>query len=739
MADHALQVIKAAPGIQRDGTQFKSKNYIDGQWCRFYEGDPKKIGGYKLIDTGTPEIIREIYIVDQDNSVDAYYGRASSLNVVSFDLNGNKGSVVDRTPLSAFEPNVNNIWEFDLFTVLNDENVPSRFVLASCVPNGNDINNSIPGAIYIGDINSDIPLSPLLTYDKGSAVLINGFVNVVSPIVKTTSIILVNVNTPIGTVGFLTIPAQVAGQYFTIQSVLADGSINSADNSTVTWEILEPSNYSGFVTLVAGGATVNTVATPSDALIKIVTTIRTPSANTGHIYIGNVMPGQSFDIISTDALDASVIYYQILLDNQYTGNAQLVDGEATIIAYNVFKNSVVLLGRRTVGTSGIGFLSVPSVDIVPGQAFTIYSDDFSDNSIVSYQVDNFPVTTGGIVTIGSYLFAYGDDGLIQWSANGNPYEFPKSNADAAASCKIVQGYEARSGGVPGGLFWSLNSLVRCVYNPQAGLPDLFTFDTIQNNISIMSSKSISKVDDMFLWVGLDKFYMYNGLVKQLPNTMSSDYFFRNINMNAREKVYSTILNRYNEWWIFYPRGDATENTHALMYNFAEEIWYDSILPRSCAAPVSTLAYPLMAESIPFIDISRSTPETRYGVWMHEYGLDKIAISQVFAIPSYFETNIMTFFEQSQAGEDKDLRVRRIEPDFKDQDTVMSVIVNKRAYANSSVISSDPYLFYNTTEKIDMNDLGGLVSFRFGCNAVGGDYQMGKTLLNYAPGDTRRGS
>lgn len=735
MADHALQVIKAAPGIQRDGTQFKSKNYIDGQWCRFYEGDPKKIGGYKLVDKGNSEIIREIYIVDQDNSIDAYYGRASTLDVVSFDLNGNKGSVVDRTPTSAFQPNPNNIWEFDLFSILNDENIPSRFVLASCVPNGADLNNSVPGAVYIGDISSSDPLNPLLTYDKGTATLVNGVISVVSPIVTNDSIILTSYNTINGTPGFPTTGTRIAGQFFTIQSVDSTNAPNAADNSTVNWEILNPSLYSGEVTLVAGTATVLNINTPPDG--RIVLSNKTGSANTGYVYIDNVVPFQSFDIVSSDAADTSTIYYQILLDNQFTGTVQLVDGEATVIAYNVFTNSVALLGRNTLSADA-GFLSVPSADIVPGQAFTIRSDDPNDDSIVSYQIDNFPVTTGGIVTIGSYLFIYGDDGLVQWSANGDPYTFPQSNAVAAATSKIVQGYEARSGGVPGGLFWSLNSLVRAVYSPVEGAGDLFTFDTIQQDISIMSSKAISKVDDMFLWVGIDKFYMYNGLVKQLPNTMSSDYFFRNINMNAREKVYSVVLHRYNEWWIFYPRGDATENTHVLIYNFAEEIWYDSVLPRSCAAQVSTLPYPLMPESVPFIDLSKTPPQSRYGVWMHEYGVDKVAINQVMAIPSHFETNIMTFFEQSQ-GDDRDLRVRTVEPDFKDQSTVMSMTVNKRAYANSPLISSDPYLFYNTTEKIDTNDLGGLVSFKFSCNAVGGDYQMGKTLLSYAPGDTRRGS
>jgi hypothetical protein len=39
----ALQI---KPGIQRDGTQFAAPTYVDGQWVRFQNGLPRKMGGY---------------------------------------------------------------------------------------------------------------------------------------------------------------------------------------------------------------------------------------------------------------------------------------------------------------------------------------------------------------------------------------------------------------------------------------------------------------------------------------------------------------------------------------------------------------------------------------------------------------------------------------------------------------------------------------------------------------------
>jgi hypothetical protein len=60
MKNYIVIPLEAEPGIQRDGTKFASKSYIDGQWCRFYMGKPRKMGGYELIDSGNNEIITDI-------------------------------------------------------------------------------------------------------------------------------------------------------------------------------------------------------------------------------------------------------------------------------------------------------------------------------------------------------------------------------------------------------------------------------------------------------------------------------------------------------------------------------------------------------------------------------------------------------------------------------------------------------------------------------------------------------
>ena len=138
-------------------------------------------------------------------------------------------------------------------------------------------------------------------------------------------------------------------------------------------------------------------------------------------------------------------------------------------------------------------------------------------------------------------------------------------------------------------------------------------------------------------------------------------------------------------------------------------------------------------------VTYSYPNLTYGLWQEEIGLDRVLYGQSYAIDSFFETNIITWFEKAPT-DDREMRIRRIEPDFV-QSEPMTMIVKTRDFAQSIVSSSQTYTFLPgqevvTLAKIDTNNMGRLVSFRFESNISGGDYEMGRVVLNYAPGDIR---
>jgi hypothetical protein len=197
--------------------------------------------------------------------------------------------------------------------------------------------------------------------------------------------------------------------------------------------------------------------------------------------------------------------------------------------------------------------------------------------------NNYITVSGGVVSLHPYVFAYGDNGLIQNCVAGNAFDWngPDSNAVNVSNQKIVKGVAVRGGSnAPSGLFWALDSLIRVSYNPttiSTGVTSqqLFWRYDIIGSSTILSSQSVVEFDGIYYWCGVDRFLMYNGVIKELPNTMNQNYFFDNLNYDQRQKIWATKVNRFGEIWWFYPRGDATECTDAIIYNIREQTWYDA--------------------------------------------------------------------------------------------------------------------------------------------------------------------
>ena len=187
--------------------------------------------------------------------------------------------------------------------------------------------------------------------------------------------------------------------------------------------------------------------------------------------------------------------------------------------------------------------------------------------------------SGGVVSLHPYVFVYGNDGLIQNCSAGNVEDWVSADANAVnvASGKIVQGLPVRGGSnAPSGLFWSLDSLIRVSFiGGQGTPPQYWRYDIISSQSSILSSQCAIEYDGIYYWIGVDRFLMYNGVVKEVPNSMNQNYFFDNLNYAQRQKVWACKVPRFGEVWWFYPKGDATECTDAIVYNVRENTWYDA--------------------------------------------------------------------------------------------------------------------------------------------------------------------
>jgi hypothetical protein len=189
---------------------------------------------------------------------------------------------------------------------------------------------------------------------------------------------------------------------------------------------------------------------------------------------------------------------------------------------------------------------------------------------------------GGVCCLYPFIFAYGSNGFISNNNVNTTYidqvltdwNGPLANQVNMSASKIVKGLPTRGGtNAPSGLFWALDSLIRVSFTAQA--PNYWRYDIVSSQISIMSSSAVVEMDGTYYWMGVDRFYAYNGSVTVVANDKNVNWLFDNLNYTQRQKVWATKVPRYNEIWFFYPRDTATECTDAIIYNVKDKIWYDA--------------------------------------------------------------------------------------------------------------------------------------------------------------------
>ena len=221
-------------------------------------------------------------------------------------------------------------------------------------------------------------------------------------------------------------------------------------------------------------------------------------------------------------------------------------------------------------------------DIAPDADNDYYFSGLSDSAGQNPTYQTISVD-GGVCVLYPFIFVYGSHGYIANNNVSNIYSEqtlydwngPLANQVNVSSSKIVKGIPMRGGtNAPSGLFWATDSLIRVSFNSQA-TSNYWSYDIISSQISIMSSNSVVEMDGLYFWMGVDRFYVYGGTVKVLPNDKNVNWLFDNLNYEQRQKVWATKVPRYNEIWFFYPRGTATECTDAIIYNVKDQLWYDA--------------------------------------------------------------------------------------------------------------------------------------------------------------------
>jgi hypothetical protein len=733
--------LQVKPGIQRDGTQFAAPTYVDGEWVRFQNALPRKIGGYNGSFLNATGISRGMTM--------------TSVNGLNYVLSGYSLGL-------------------EQWTTDNDDGIgfgPTSYTMYGGVVTVQIVN---AGTSYTNGTYTAVALT------GGTGTSAQATIVVAGNVISTVTITAAGTGYSVG--DLLSASSASLGGTGTGFSMLLTANTIFTGGSKTLWQF--DIGYDS-----TGGATNNLVAHPGQNLTAIDSTVNTkplygvfPGTSmspvgiftaTGYlsgktiaisgtnylIGIGQTISGTgipSGTTVTASSVSTTAVFLGYISGTTLTVTAVtagvLVVGQSITGASGVTVTAGTTITALGTGTGGVGTYTVNNSQTVGGTTnllgFTgggntlVTTSASMTTGTVTVTFDNNISVSGGVVMLHPYLFVYGNNGLIQNCAAGNFNDWVSSDANAnnLSTGKIVKGLPLRGGTTsPAGLFWSLDSLIRVTYSPSTvnGLNFYWKYDLISSQTSIMSSQCVIEYDGIFYWIGSDRFLSYNGVVKEITNNLNQNYFFDNLNFAERQKVWCTKVPRWGEIWWFYPKGDATECTDAIIYNVRENTWYDAGQAPGARRSAGTFSEVFRK---PIWGGNEVNSTGKYTLWQHETGTDSVYATNVNAIRSYFETNNLGWVtggpgNPQLSGDNRWLRVERVEPDFV-QSGDMNLYVTGQGYADDTVQTSDPYVFNNNTLKIDLREQRRLLRLGFESNTFNGNYYMGKILISADMGDER---
>lgn len=588
-------------GVQRDGTLFDKEFYVDGRWVRFQRGRPRKMGGYRQITEYLAGPSRGIFVVPRSNFNNIYSGHANGLQVVPVDSNGTGSGITDYT-FGGSVTAVNAIVGGYGYTNGTYTAVPLSYVTTGA---GTGMTATV---VVAGGVVTTVTVTGggygYTQYEKltATAAQLGGTGSGFSVQVQTVVSAFVPSDDNLWQFDTFTDSSGSGNNYLLAHPSRDLGDIDNEVNTPVLAGSINSTNlnpigvFTESVSVINGStdATV-TVTNLNIGFNQLVTGYGIPASTTvvsstiANTELGGVSVTGTAGQLACTSTTGLFVNQTVAISGTLTGTATGLTSGRTyyIITTNgttTFTLSETLGGAAIVTTAGT----------TTGLVFTLglyqqiqLSNAATATASTLLTFDNQVSASGGVVSLHPYVFVYGNDGLIRNCASGNLDDWVSAEANAVnmSTGKIVQGFPVRGGSnAPSGLFWSLDSLIRVSFAPTSlgiggtsnfSAPTFWRYDIISSQSSMLSSQSVIEYDGIYYWIGVDRFLLYNGVVKEIPNSMNQNWFFDNLNYAQRQKVYATKVPRFGEIWWFYPRGNSEECNDCIIYNIRENVWYDA--------------------------------------------------------------------------------------------------------------------------------------------------------------------
>ena len=218
-----------------------------------------------------------------------------------------------------------------------------------------------------------------------------------------------------------------------------------------------------------------------------------------------------------------------------------------------------------------------------------------------------------------------DPMLIRWSNQDDLYNWTPNATNQAGSIRLSHGSEIVA------TVQTRQEIVvitdASIYSLQyLGPPYVWQSQLLGDNISIQGQNAAVIASGIVYWMGVDKFYMYDGRVQTL-NCDLRRYVFGDINQSQAAQIFAGTNEGFNEVWWFYC--SASNNTafpdKYVIYYYLEKVWYYGTLARTAWSDSGLRDYPQAATS-------------NYNIVNHENGINNNETGTTTAINAYISSS-----------------------------------------------------------------------------------------------------
>lgn len=227
-----------------------------------------------------------------------------------------------------------------------------------------------------------------------------------------------------------------------------------------------------------------------------------------------------------------------------------------------------------------------------------YDGDYVPNKtsqIISSDTQRFVITFGANPYDPTDTETTFDPLLVRWADQENPYQWVPSVDNQSGEYRLGGGSTIVAARFARQeiLIWTDGSLYSMQY---LGPPYIWGFNLLMDNISVASPQAMGSASNIYYWMGIDKFYMYDGRVQTLPCTVRQ-FIFDNLNKDQAYQIVCGTNEGFSEIWWMYPSLNSSTNDSYVIYNYLDNAWYYGTINRTGWLDSALRQYPMGAFSV----------------------------------------------------------------------------------------------------------------------------------------------